>query len=40
VGSLEAFEKLQEHIRALFKNRERFAHSFENSNEVQTLEEY
>jgi len=35
MGSLVAFEKVQEHLRALFKNGERFACIFENSNEIQ-----
>jgi len=38
--SLVAFEKLHEHIRALFKRRERSSCIFENSNKVQKLNAY
>jgi len=39
-GFLVAFEKVQEPIRALFKNGKRLARIFENSNEIQKLFAY
>ena len=40
MGSLVAFEKVQGHIMALLKKGERFAHIFDNSNEIQKLFAY